>query len=282
MIHILQRADIVTDPTPLAPPRARGAVSVVAKPGARGTALDDLYQSGSLKCLFPRTAATSLEAVLLNTAGGITGGDAFSVKAQALAGSELTLTTQAAERAYRAQTGKPGKLESHVKVGKGAQANWLPQETILFQGCALKRSLTVDLENDARLLLAEPVIFGRTAMGESLTDASINDRIEIRRNGVPVYLDALQLHGNIQAELDRPFVAGGAVAMASVIYVAPDAETYLARLREILPETGGASLIAPDILVLRLLAKDSFLLRQTLVPVLKCLLNTNLPRCWMT
>lgn len=218
----------------------------------------------------------------MNTAGGITGGDSFLLTAEAKSGSALTLTTQAAERVYQAQPGMPGKLNSRLHVKRGARINWLPQETILFNGCALDRSLTVDLEEGARLLLAEPLIFGRTAMGETLTDASFSDRIEIRRGGRPLYLDAVQLCGNIQAALDRPFVTAGAVAMASCIYIAPDAETYLTPIRSMLPETAGASLIGEDVLVARMLAKDSFLLRRSLVPILNLLSQNNLPRCWMT
>jgi len=263
-------------------PRARGTVSISVKPVGQRTALDDLYQSGSLKCLFPRTASRALEAVTLNTAGGITGGDSFLLTAEAKSGSALTLTTQAAERVYQAQPGKPGELHSRLHVKRGARINWLPQETILFNGCALNRSLTVDLEEGARLLLAEPLIFGRTAMGETLTDASFSDRIEIQRGGRPLYLDAVQLCGNIQAELDRPFITAGAVAMASCIYIAPDAETYLTPIRDMLPETAGASLIGEDVLVVRMLAKDSFLLRRSLIPILNLLSQNNLPRCWMT
>jgi len=262
-------------------PRARGAVAVSAKPSDRGAVLDRLRQSGSLKCLFPRRRGTALEGVLVNTAGGITGGDAFQVEAQVGPESALTLTTQAAERAYRAQPGETGHLRTRISVATGAQLNWLPQETILFQNCALSRQLEIDLAPGASALVVEPLIFGRTAMGETVTEGRFVDRITLRRNARPLYLDAMRFDGDMQAQLDRPYVAAGARAIASLIYVAPDAQSHLTPLRTMLPDRAGASLIGDDLLVLRLLAGDGHDLRQSLLPILNRLTGDTLPRCWM-
>ncbi|MCW8842750.1 MAG: urease accessory protein UreD, partial [Rhodobacteraceae bacterium] len=226
--------------------------------------LDQFRQSGSLKCLFPRLPHQGMEAVLINTAGGVTGGDRFSLTAAAKPDTHLTLTTQACERVYRAQSGQVGTMRSHLRVGPRAQLDWLPQETLLFQGCALDRRLTIDLASEARLLMVEPLVFGRTAMGEVVTQGELTDRIDIRREGGALYLDALRLTGNIAAHMARPFTGNGAGALASVVYVAPNAEAQLDPVRALLPATGGASLIRPDLLVLRLLAEDSFALRQSL------------------
>ena len=84
------------------------------------------------------------------------------VSAAVGAGACLTLTTQAAERAYRAAAGW-GDVQSTVSVAAGATLHWLPQELILFDGCALSRRLRIDLAADARALVVEPVIFGRAA-----------------------------------------------------------------------------------------------------------------------
>lgn len=260
--------------------RAQGEVSLAAKSRDGCTALRRLRQSGSLRCLFPRNAGHALQAVLLNCAGGVTGGDRFSVSARAEAGTTLTLTTQAAERIYRASPGEKGRIETRLDVAEGARVNWLPQETILFDGCSLERSLTVDLKEGAALLLAEPLVFGRLEMGETLTSAHVLDRIEVRRAGVPIYLDRIRLAADVQAQLDRPGVAGGARAMASLVYVASDAEAQLAMLRRCLPRHAGASLIHEDVLVMRLLASDGNEMRSRLVPKLNHLSHGGLPRCW--
>lgn len=246
-----------------------------------GTALQTLRQSGSSRALFPRTRGPGFDAVLINTAGGVTGGDRFQTEINAQPDTKLTITTQAAERAYRAATGETGTICNHVTIGAGARANWLPQETILFQGCAVQRSLRIEMAADAALLMVEPLVFGRKAMGETLTDAHFDDKIEIYRKGQPAYVDMINLRGDISAQLGRPHVGAGAGAMVSLVFVDKDAGASLAIVRDMIGETGGASMIDDDFLVLRLLAADSYLLRKTLIPILNFLTNDTLPRCWM-
>lgn len=262
-------------------PRAQGAVSLTVKRVGDSTALDALRMSGSLKCLFPRRTGHAVEAVLINTAGGITGGDRFEIAAAAAAGTALSLTTQTAERAYRAQPGETGHLTTTLRVSRDACLHWLPQETILFNGSALVRKLRIDLEPGARLLVAEPLIFGRTEMGETVKTALFSDCIEVRRDDQPLFIDRTAFTGDIAAHLARPHVANGARAMALIVYIAPDAEARLGRLRSLLPEIAGASLIGTDVLVARCLAADGYDLRETLLPALKFLSDAELPKCWM-
>lgn len=226
-----------------------------------------------------RTSA--LQAVLLNTAGGITGGDRFSVHAEAGQDSHLTLTTQAAERAYRSIDAKPGQLETTLTLAENAQLDWLPQETILFDGASLSRNLTINMHDTARFLMVEPLIFGRTAMGETVQKADIFDRITLYRGNDLLFADRVKLTGNIQAHLDRPSIAGNARAMATLLLAAPDAERHLAKLRDLLPATAGASVIRDGLLFARILASDGHALRQSLIPALTLLHGADLPRTWM-
>lgn len=261
----------------MAQPRAQGSLRLSTKRHAAASVLDGLRMSGATKALFPRGAG--MQALILNTAGGLTGGDRFDAVFTLGAGSHLTVTTQAAERAYRAASGQ-AELRSAVTVASGASLHWLPQELILFDGCALDRRLSVDLAADARLLLVEPVIFGRRAMGEVLRDAHLRDVIDIRRDGAPLYRDHVCLTGDLAGRLARPAIGGGAGAMACVLLVAPEAEAMLTILRPLLPATCAASLPAPDVLALRLLAGDGHALRQTLLPVLDRLSRDSLPISW--
>ena len=263
-------------------PRARGAVALSTKQTQQGSALADLRQSGAMKALFPRPRGKALEAIVINTAGGITGGDTFAFSAVAGHDTALTLTTQAAERAYRAQPSERARVENRLQVHTGARLNWLPQETILFEACAVDRTMHVELEDGASVLLVEPLVFGRAAMGETLRAASFKDRIEVRRHGKPLFLDAMTLNGDVTSQLDNAGVAAGAGALALLVYIADDAETHLEKLREMLPETAGASLIGKDVLVARFLAQDSFELRQSLIPIIEHLTNDAPPRSWMT
>lgn len=265
-----------------AQPRALGTAMISAKAGARGATLDDLRQSGALKMLFPKPDDGRLQAIAINTAGGVTGGDSFALTAQAGEHTQLSITTQAAERIYRAQASEVATIRNRLFVGHNARIEWLPQETILYNACACTRQMSVELDQDASLLLVEPLVFGRFAMGEVVSSAHFNDRIDIRRNGQPLFLDAMALNGDIASHLASPNIAAGAGALATLVYVAKDAEAHLKRLREHLPETGGASLIGQDLLIARVLAADSFELRKTLIPILRQLTDDALPRSWMT
>lgn len=258
-------------------PRTQGTALLSAKQRAGRSVLGDLRVSGALKFLFPR--GPGLEAVMLNTSGGLTGGDRLSVTAHAGADCHLTLTTQAAERVYRSLN-DAARVTTRLSADPGADLHWLPQETILFEGGHLDRSLRIDLAPGARCLMVEPLIFGRHAMGEVLRNAHLSDDILITRDGAPIYADRMRFSGDLAAQLAHPAIGAGGGAAASLVYAAPDAEARLPAIRRLLPGTGGASLLAPDLMVLRLLAGDGFALRQTLLPVLGLLRQAALPKVW--
>ena len=145
----------------------------------------------------------------------------------------------------------------------GGSLHWLPQELILFDRCALRRRLSIDLAPKARLLMVEPIVFGRAAMPEVLSDVMFQDRIRITRAGLPLYIDGIDLKGDAAKHFARPAVASGAGAMASLVMVAPDAQRHLKAVHTLLPQSAGASLLAEEMLVIRQLARDSFGLRRT-------------------
>ncbi|WP_296423316.1 urease accessory protein UreD [Yoonia sp.] len=247
--------------------KRRGVASVIA----------DLRQQGSLKALFPRAQGDALDVVFLNTAGGLTGGDRMRIDLVARAGVSVHVSSQAAERAYRAHPGQVARVDVGLEVAAGARVHWLPQETILFEGAALDRRLSVQLVGDATALIVEPVIFGRAAMGEVVRDLQFMDHWRIWRDGTLVFADTVRIMGNADALLQRNAVAGGAGAMATVLLAGPTAAA-LAGLD--LPQDAGASLIADDLLLVRLLARDGFDLRRALIPVIEALSAAPLPRVW--
>ncbi|MGJ8604605.1 MAG: urease accessory protein UreD [Marivita sp.] len=272
----------MTHLTPLTtlPPRAHGKLTVVAKARDNGvSALADLHQTGSAKILMT-PARDAVEGVILNTSGGLTGGDTLSIAATAQIGARLRLTTQAAERVYRTADDTIARVRNLVTAERGARVDWLPQETILFQNGALRRSLSVKMAADARVLIVEPVLFGRLAMGEVVTQARFADSLTIERDGDMVFRDASTLNGNITATLDKPALGNGARAMALVVFAAPEAEAHLDPIRKVLPPSAGVSLVRDGVLVLRALAPDGFELRRTLIPVLDRLSGDALPRSW--
>jgi len=230
-----------------------------------------------MKVLFPRSE--DLSAIMINTSGGLTGGDRFDIAAGAGCDSQMTLTTQAAERAYRSASGH-AQMHSVLTVDENARLNWLPQELILFDGCALNRSLTADLAETAELLLVEPVVFGRFAMNERVQSGSFQDRIEIRRDGKPIYFDALSLDGDMAQHLKGRAKAKAMGAMASVVFASQRAEAHLEAVRALLSKFSGASLLNSDLLAIRIVAEDSFELRKSLLPILDRLTGNAVPTSW--
>ncbi len=199
--------------------RGVGGISTVERDGR--TRLATLYQDGCAKIRLPNSHDNALEAVLINTAGGLTGGDDMSWSAQIAAGGRLVLTTQACERIYRS-IGGAARVRTRLTVGAGAHLDWLPQETILFAGSRLDRGIEVDLGGGASLTAIEAILLGRDAMGEEARDAALRDHWRVRRNGRLLHAEANRLDGT-GAERDALSLLAGRRALATVLNVAPDA-----------------------------------------------------------
>ncbi|MFD1333353.1 urease accessory protein UreD, partial [Methylopila musalis] len=174
--------------------------------------VSDLEQSGALRVLFPRPEpGEPLCAALANIGGGVAGDDELSVSALWGEGAEAVVTSQAAEKVYRAVDREPARIATRLTVGAGATALWLPQETILFEGARLERGLDAELEEGAQLIACESLVFGRTARGERVETGRVFDRWRVRVGGRLVYADALELDGAVAATLDAKAVGDGAV-----------------------------------------------------------------------
>ena len=263
--------------TPVAP-RAQGALRLHAKRRGADSVIADLRQEGSLKALFPKVRGTALDAVFLNTAGGLTGGDQMRFHVRAAQDAHITLSSQAAERAYKAQPDQIAQSHVTLDVALGGRIDWLPQETILFDQAALNRRLDVSLTGDATALIVEPIIFGRVAMGETVNKLHFTDQWRVKRDGVLVFADALRLIGDAQDLMDHRAIGQGAGAVATVLFASPKAAAFADQFT--LGPTSGASLIADDVLLIRLLARDGFTLRQQLIPIVEALSTAPIPRVW--
>ncbi|MDD3446281.1 MAG: urease accessory protein UreD [Zavarzinia sp.] len=263
--------------------RAEGTLEIAFRRRGEATVLDHLYQQGCAKARFPKVEASSFTtAVTLNTSGGLTDGDRLSTHVRWGEGTAATVASQAAERAYRAMGDVPARLDTHLAVAAGASAEWLPQETILFDGARLHRDLRIDVAGDASFLGLEQVIFGRTARGEVVRDGAFRDAWRVWRDGRLIYADVFALKGDMQARLDGKAVAQGAIAAASIIHVAPDAAERLAEVRNSLGHftLWGAS--ADDgMLMIRLLGETGAALRRMVLAALAPLRGGRpVPKVW--
>jgi urease accessory protein len=225
----------------------------------RGTTrLARLFQKAPLRVLMPRPAPGEPPcAVLLNTSGGIVGGDALRVEVRLEAGAAAVITSQAAEKAYRS-AGADATLDVTLDLADGAWLEWLPQETILFDGARLRRRLRIDAAAQARLVATDMLVFGRRARGERFQSGFLYDRWEVRIGRRLAWVEALHLTPDPGALLDARFGFAGAGAAATAIYVAPDAADRLALARALIDRPkvrSGATCVGP-VLVVRWLGDD--------------------------
>lgn len=260
--------------------RARGAVRFDVHVRDGVTRRGILHESGSLRVRFPSPEGEELSGVFVNTAGGVAGGDCFDIEISAADSSRLTLTTAAAEKAYRA-TGPAAQLNIALKVGAGAHLSWMPQETILFDRARVQRRFDIDLDEAASLLLCEIVVFGRTAMGERMEQGEFVDRWRLRRGGKLVFAETVRLDGNIGAKLARSAVAKGGAAIGTALIV-PGDEALVERIREASDSFAGEVGISAwnGFAMARFCAQDAARLRGDMMAVL-ARTGAPLPRLWL-
>ncbi len=254
-----------------------GRLAVAALDGR--TRIARLYQGGSAKIRVPRLGQAGLEAVLINTSGGLTGGDRMDWALEAGAGTHLTLTTQACEKVYRSSGGR-AEVRTRISVGEDARVDWLPQETILFDRSALSRRIDVELSRTAEFMAVEPVIIGRKGMGETVSGAEFHDRWRISRDGKLVHAEDTRLEGDIPEVLRQAATTGGQLAFATVLFAGQRAEALKARLNDLKADRYTSMSAWNGKLVIRLVAAEGFALRKRLLPVLSALRDVPLPRIW--
>ena len=266
--------------------RADLRLQVAFRDGA--SRMTGLRQQGCLKLLFPRRSAPdALEAVLVNISGGIAAGDHLACSIACGAGSSVLVTSQAAERCYRARhADRAACVTTDLRLEAGARLEWLPQETILFDGAALSRRLRVDMHETATLLLAESRILGRRGSGETTRRLALDDRTEITRGGRPILVDAMRLHGDADARLQRAATGNGATAMATVVLAAPDAASRLDGMRALLadvPEVEAGVSAWDGMLVIRTVAREAARQMACIMQVLGVLRDGRTqPQVWRT
>lgn len=258
--------------------RSHGAARV----GLTGSRVTALHQAGSAKAMLrlpPR--APRPEVVFLNTSGGLTAGDRLTY-ALDVADADVIATTQTAERAYRAEGGT-ARLDVSLGVRDG-RLDWLPQETILFDGASLTRRTEVTLTGTARFLGLETVVLGRGAMGETVSHLALDDRRIIRRDGRLLALDPLRLDDAALMRASGAALLGGARVAATLMLVEPGAADALGPIREALPEPGvtAAASALDGRLTVRALASDSWPMRGLMTRLIGILRPGGIPRVWQT
>jgi len=262
--------------------RAVGQIALAVDAAQRVSRRQRVHEVGSLRVRFPNAdRPDTLEAVIVNTAGGMTGGDRFGIDVGVGAGAGLTVTTAAAEKIYRS-LGPETEIAVRLDVARDARLAWLPQETILFDQVRLRRSIDVTLAPGAQLLLAEAIVFGRAAMGEAVQSGKLTDRWRVKVGDALIFAETVRLDGAIAQHLARRAVAGSGVAVASILKM-PGDEADVAAVRALADNFGGevAASAWNGQAVVRLVAQDGAALRRDLLAVLTALNSLPLPRLWL-
>ena len=270
--------------------RRDGEVRLDLKRASDGTTvLADLYQAQPLRVLFPYAARGDIfQAAIACVSGGLVGGDRLDMTVRLGDGTRAMVIGQAAEKIYRS-LGADCWIETALHAGRGSWLEYLPQETILFDGARLRRRTQLRLEDGARCLTGGILVFGRAARGEKLRHGLVHDVWEFRdAAGRLKWKDALHLDGNIETLLNRPATFGGAAAYGSLIYAGEDAASHLQSVRNMAAVDGlriGATAFR-GLLIVRLLGANALALRDAFAKIWKTLragaggLPPALPRLW--
>ncbi|MBM3478216.1 MAG: urease accessory protein UreD [Alphaproteobacteria bacterium] len=268
--------------------RVDGGARVTLRDDAGTTRLVELWHHDPMRVLLPEPVDDEIpHVVLLNTAGGLVGGDSLRTAIGLGDRARALVTGQAAEKVYRSD-GPDVAIRTSLSAGRDAWLEWMPQETILFEASRLDRGLAIDLAAGARCLAGETLVFGRRARGETIAGAWLRDRWEIRREGRLAWADAFALRPDEPGALDAPFALDGAAAMATLAYCGADAPARLEGLREALAGHGAgiAASCLGEILLVRGLSRDAQALRRAVAEAWRFLraaggsLPARLPRLW--
>jgi len=272
--------------------RANGALTLrfaADENGGGATRLADLYQSDPCRALLPSPdPGEPITAVLITTAGGLTGGDRLKLSVSVDAHAAALCTPQAAEKIYRSPDDSVAALDLSLEIAANAALEWLPQEMILFDGARLHRRIAVSLTADSRLLAGDITVFGRVARGERFATGSLFDRWQVRRDGRLLWTDATRLEGDTLASVDHPAGFAGATAQALILCQAPEAAAARDRLRELSGHEAGChwgATVIDGLLLVRLLDTDAARLRRQFARLWSALrpalgLRPTMPRLW--
>jgi urease accessory protein len=239
--------------------RADGFGRIVLSGSENGTRIEDVFERSPIRIMFPRIEHRRVEeAVIINTGGGVAGGDRLECSVAALPGASIAVTSQAAEKVYRALH-EPARVVTKLKAQMSAKLAWLPQETIVFNRARLHRTTEIDLFSGAQLLALEWLVLGRAARGEVVVGGNITDSWRVKRDGRLIWADSFRITDEILPHLNRRALLANCKAVATLIYFGPYLEKRLDLLREIIRSLGCncAATLVSGLIVVRFAVKES-------------------------
>ena len=246
--------------------RADGCGRFVLRGSENGTFIEDVFECSPIRIMFPRVRGRAVEeAVIINTGGGVAGGDRLEFSVSALPGASIAVTSQAAEKIYRALD-EPARVTTRLKAHESARLAWLPQETIVFNSARFHRTTEIELTSGTELLALEWIVLGRAAYGEVVVDGQIVDTWLVKRDGRLIWADTFRVNDGRFPHLSRRALLSDCTAIATLIHFGPCLNERLDFLREVISSLGcyGAATLVSGLIVVRLAAKESSELKRAL------------------
>ena len=274
-------------PREIAPQRLQGHIRIEAEAADGQSRLRNLRERGGFRARIASEGEVC-ESYLINPAGGLTGGDVVCVDATAGSGAHLVISTAAAERVYRS-SGQAVQVNCRLAARAQATLEWLPQQTIFYEGCRFARSMDIEVHPSARVTVLEAIALGRPARGERLENASIRDNWRVSCGGRLVLAESLRLLGNVSRLVERRAVGNGALAAATLVHIGPGSDHELKRVRSCLDSSASAAGSTPvfcgataidGAIIARWLASDAMSLLTSLRSFLAHFRGKPAPRGW--
>jgi urease accessory protein len=264
--------------------RAEGRIRCAFAVADGATRRLSVEEAGASRLRFPRAIGETLQAVIVNVAGGIAGGDRFSATADIGVGARVTVSSSSAERVYRS-LGAVSSVDIALSVAAGGRLLWVPHETIVYDGAQYRRAVEADCDPAGRLVIAELTVLGRAASGETLTTSAIADRWRVRRGGRLVFAENLRLDAAAWARANHPAILDGATVFGLVLVVDPtigERAEAIAALDCLRGDPGFAAGFSAwnGVGALRFLARDAASAKLRLAQFLHAVQDNELPRHW--
>lgn len=228
--------------------------------------------------------------IILHPPGGIAGGDTLDIRVALDYDSKVLLTTPGAGKWYRS-AGHHARQQLHFTVARDAVLEWLPQETILFDGALARMQMDVELELDAVFLGWEILCLGRAASGEKFTRGHLAQTLRIRLSGKPVWQEFGHLQGS-DALMQSPMGLAGCTVTGTFMMAGKSIPAVLLQqCREVAVDAADEHCgitVLPDVLIARYLGHKSESAKRYFIVLWKLLRpyangrEAVVPRIWQT
>ena len=232
MFAVISQFDAKPEISSIADPviQVDGRAEIEFKHGDNRTHLDHLYHHDPVRVVFPAPAFEDIpQATVITTSGGLTGGDKIAVTATVHERARAMIAAQAAEKIYRS-AGRDSQIDVTLTAAPDTWLEYLPQETILFDGARLDRITRIDAAPDAQVLAGEIIVLGRRGSGETFEHGFLREAWRINHKNRLAWADTLLLDKIKNGPLHHPAGFDGAAAIATAVYIGPDASGQMSRL----------------------------------------------------